>query len=88
MKIKFLYSVAAAKGGLQLHDQEVIIEIDGDPIDQWGSPSYQQLSLAEEEFRTAFLNRHNPNGHLIKYEAVPADGSKGLYSEYRAHLPS
>jgi hypothetical protein len=82
MKIRFIYSVS--KGGVQLHDQEAILEVRGD-ADQDGRPSPRQLLKAEHEFRSKF---DDPGQYLISYVSGPSDGSKGRFSEYRAYLPA
>lgn len=67
-------------GGVQLHDQEAILEVEGHP-DRHGMPSPNQLFKAEQEFRSRFDRRY-----LISYESGPADGSPGRFSEFRAYL--
>lgn len=81
MKIRFVYAVL--RGGVQLHDQEAVLEVEGDPH-QHGRPSSNQLRTAERAFRSRF---DDPGQYLISYVAGPADGSKGRFSEYRAYLP-
>jgi hypothetical protein len=81
MKIRFISSVS--KGGVQLHDQETILDVDGDP-GRDGAPTPNQLLRAEHAFRSRF---DDPKQYLISYVAGPGDGSKGRFSEYRAFLP-
>ncbi len=80
-KIRFVYSEKV--GGVQRHGQEAFVEIPGTPKEH-GVPSAAQLLRAEQEFRSRFAGRGR---HLISYEAVPADGSRGRFSEYRSYLP-
>lgn len=84
MYIKFVYSIG--RGAMQLHEQNEIVEVDGDP-DSRGLPSHRQLAEAERKFWTWFLSS-KPGCYLILYVAGPADGTKWKYSEYRAHLPA
>jgi hypothetical protein len=81
MNIRFIYAVA--RGGVQLHDQEAILEVEGGR--EHGTPTPNQLLKAEHEFRLRF---DDPREYLISYVAGPADGSKGRFSEYRAYLPA
>jgi hypothetical protein len=86
MKIKFIYSVAGVKSGAHLHRRESVVEVEGDPTDQFGWPSHRQLWLAESQFRDEFMRLHYPNGYLLKFEAVPVDGSRALFSSYTSTL--
>jgi hypothetical protein len=82
MKIRFMYSVS--RGGVQLHDREAILEVDGGS-GQHGTPTPSQLLEAKRAFRSRF---DDPRQYLMSYVAGPADGSKGRFSEYRAYLPA
>jgi hypothetical protein len=79
-KVKIRIPYCVLSGGVQLHDQEAILEVEGHP-DRHGMPSPNQLFKAEQEFRSRFDRRY-----LISYESGPADGSPGRFSEFRAYL--
>ena len=84
MRIRFLYSFA--QGPVQLHDREVVIEVEeGTAAD--GDPSHAQLAAAERKFLAWFAD-NLPGSYLTTYVSGPGDGSKGRYSEYRAYLPA
>lgn len=85
MNIKFKYSVDFGNG-VQHHDREIIVKVDGEPGAN-GTPTYEQLWQAEDRFRAAWRNEHGPKHRLLKYEAIPADGSKARFADYRAYLP-
>jgi len=85
--VKFVYSVSRTVSGgsiIQFHRQERIQQISGQP-DEFGWPTIRQLHIAERDFLEQW-QYFEPNGYLIQYEAVPADGSRGRFSEYRANL--
>ena len=83
-RIRFLCSFA--QGFVQLHNQEKVIEVEGD-IFADGTPSHRQLAEAERKF-FAWFAATKPRSYLISYISGPADGSEGHYSEYRACLPA
>ncbi len=74
MKIKFTW-----RGLLQLHDQTVIIEIEGDTL------TYDRLREAERKFLVRFRGEEREN-KLIEWKSGPIEG-EGRHSEYRAYLP-
>lgn len=85
--VKFVYSVSRTVSGgaiMQFHEQERIQRISGEP-DEYGMPTIRQLHIAERDFLEQWQH-FEPNGYLIQYEAVPADGSRARFSEYRAYL--
>jgi hypothetical protein len=84
MLIRFVYTVDTSTGA-QLHEVKRDIEVPGEG-GAYGNPSYKQLGQAEQLFRAWFLSEYGPRGKLVLYEAVPADGSKGRFCEYRAYL--
>jgi hypothetical protein len=84
MRIHFLYSFA--QGPVQLHDREMVIEIEGDTAAD-GDPSHAQLAEAERKFLAWFAD-NLPGSYLLRYVSGPAGGSKDRYSEYQAYLPA
>ena len=89
MLIRFVYSVGLpplAGGSLQMHGQHHDIEVVG-AANAAGDPSYRQLAEAERKFLAWFLSE-KPAHLLLQFETVPADGTKGRFSEYRAFLPA
>ncbi len=87
VSVKFVYSVSRNVSGgaiLQHHERERIQRVSGNP-DEYGMPTIRQLHIAERDFLEQWQH-FEPDGYLISYQAVPADGSRGRFSEYRAYL--
>lgn len=89
MLIKYVYSlgIKSDRGAVtQSHQNEIIVEVYGNPADNYGCPSHEQLWLGDTAFRSEFLKRHHSNEHLLKYNAVPADGSNAIFSVYESRV--
>lgn|GEM_PF-5779344 len=85
--IKFVYSVSRTVSGgaiLQFHEQKRVQKVSGKP-DEYGMPTIRQLHIAERDFLEQWQH-FEPNGYLISYKTVPADGARALFSEYNARL--
>ena len=85
MKVMFKYSIDFGDG-VQHHEREIVVEVPGSPEGKGAmEPSYQQLRKAEESFHERFKAEH-PEGRLLMFVAIPADGTKARFAEYRAFM--